>query len=108
MFNNPIITRTIQVIKKVDGTQVAGWTVNASSPSAPMAVTPASVVTVASRSGERRVGKVWAAGSSVHLVKGHQTGYTAGAVSCVAPSLSAQPGSAGTVDVTVQPEETCN
>src|SRR5436190_873376 len=37
-----------QVVKRVDGAQTAGWTVNASSPSAPMTVSPGSVTTVAS------------------------------------------------------------
>ncbi len=44
-FNNTTNTGTIKVIKKVDGVQVAGWTVNATNPAGPATITPGSVVT---------------------------------------------------------------
>ncbi len=39
-FNNSSNNGTIKVIKKVDGTQVAGWTVDASAPADPAGISP--------------------------------------------------------------------
>ena len=104
-FNNTTNTGTVKVIKKVDNVQVAGWTVNASAPSAPMTVTPASQVTTASGTVDFAVSKVVAAGSSLTLAEVAQAGYTNGAVSCTGPSAN-QNGAEGSVSVTVKPSET--
>jgi len=105
-FSNTTNRATIQVIKNVDGAQAAGWTINATGPSAPMTVSPGSVVTSATATADFALSLVDAAGSSVHLAEVLQTGYTAGAVSCTAPNLTGQTGTTGAVDVTVHPGET--
>ena len=96
---------TLKVVKKVDGTQVAGWTVNASTPAAPATITPGSVVTNAATTadftpvedrGRRHLGDTDRGGSG---------GYTNGSVACTGPSAD-QNGAAGTVNVTVKPGET--
>ena len=93
------------MIKKVDNVQVAGWTVNASGPSSPMTVTPASQVTTASGTVDFRSSKVATAGSSLTLAEVAQAGYTNGSVACTGPSTT-QNGAAGLVSVTVKPSET--
>src|SRR5436190_2109214 len=94
-FTNTVNTATIQVVKRVDGAQTAGWTVNASGPSAPMVVSPSSVVTSASATANFGLRLVSGAGSSVHLAEVAQTGYTAGGVSCVRDGSTTQTGTAG-------------
>src|SRR5213075_432638 len=81
-FTNTTNTATIQVVKQVDGAQVADWTIDASAPTTPMTVSPGSVTTVASGTSDFGLRLVDAAGSSVHLAEVQQTGYTAGAVTC--------------------------
>jgi hypothetical protein len=71
-----------------------------------MTVAPGSVTTVASGTSDFALSLVDAAGSSVHLAEVAQTGFSAGDVSCTAPSLIDQTGIAGAVDVTVHPGET--
>jgi hypothetical protein len=105
-FNNTTNTATIRILKLVDGTQTAGWTINASSPSSPMGVSPSGVATVASGTSDFALDHVATDGSSVHLAEVLQANYAAGAVNCAAPEKTAQTGLAGAVDVTVRPGET--
>src|SRR5205814_8217392 len=81
-FTNTTNIATIQVVKQVDGTQVAGWTIDASSPSAPMTVSPGSVTTVASGTSDFGLRLGGAAGSSPHIAEARKPASTAGAVSC--------------------------
>ncbi len=76
-FNNTTNTGTIKVIKKVDGVQVAGWTVDAHEPEC-------ADDGDAGFGGDRRrvatvdfaLSKVVDGGSSVHLAEQRQAGYT--------------------------------
>src|SRR5437762_2726488 len=105
-FTNTTNIATIQVVKQVDGTQVAGWTIDASAPTTPMTVSPGSVTTVASGTSDFGLSLVDAAGSSVHLAEVQQTGYPAEALSFPTRRSSDLTGTAGAVDVTVHPGET--
>src|SRR5436190_1415825 len=105
-FTNTTNIATIQVVKQDDGTQVARWTIDASSPSAPMTVSPGSVTTVASGTSDFGLRLVDAAGSSVHFAEDHQNVHSFPARRSSDLELDDQTGTAGAVDVTVHPGET--
>ncbi len=105
-FNNTTNTGTIKVIKKVDGTQVADWTVNATAPADPATIDPSFVVTAADATADFTLEHVVDAGSTTTLTEVDQPGFTSGDVSCVADGQDNQDGTAGSVDVTVLPGQT--
>ncbi len=94
------------MIKKVGGVQTAGWTINASNPSAPMTVSPGLQVTTNPGVPSFGLTQVAAAGSTVTLAEMLQAGHTAGGVTCTAPEKTNQTGQGGSVNVTVKPGET--
>ena len=104
-FVNAPNTGRIRVIKKVDGQQVAGWVVNASNPAAPATITPSQVTTVASGTSDFALSKVVTGGSTTTLSEVLQDGFTAGGVTCTADGQNSQAGVAGSVTVTVKPNE---
>ena len=77
---------TLKVIKKVDGVRRRVGPFEATNPSAPMTMSPGSVVTDASATADFDLSKVVAGGSSVHLAEQLHPGYTAGAVTCEGPT----------------------
>ena len=105
-FTNAVNTGMIKVLKKVDGTQVAGWVVNATNPAAPATISPSQVTTVASGTSDFALSKVVTGGSTTTLSEVLQAGHTAGAVTCTSPNQTSQTGQAGSVNVTVKPGET--
>ena len=105
-FNNTTNTGTIKVLKKVDGQQVAGWVVNATNPAAPATITPSQVTTVNPGTADFALSKVVTNGSTTTLSEVVQPGFSAGAVTCTATDQTNQTGAAGSVNVTVKPNQT--
>jgi len=105
-FTNAVNTGMIKVLKKVDGTQVAGWVVNATNPAAPATISPSQVTTVASGTSDFALSKVVTGGSTTTLSEVLQAGHTAGNVTCTSPNKTDQTGQTGSVNVTVKPGET--
>src|SRR5262249_8984091 len=92
-----------QVIKQVDGTQAAGWTINATAPSAPMTVSPGSVVTSASATADFALSLVDAAGSAEHPSELQSLTYPACRLLLDPPNASTQHAAVGPALVPLTP-----
>ena len=93
----------IKVIKLVDDKQTADWTVGASALTPPANISPTSVKTQEATTSDFTLDHLGAGGATTTLTETQQPGYTAGDVSCSSSNQQTQPGTVGSVNVSVLP-----